>query len=388
VATIRVLLISDVPMVPELGGGRVQLEAAEALSQLGHDVTTYDPRDAFGRAPHLHRFRPLLFARRARDFARARASRFDVIDALQGCLPHSKREILFDGLLVVRSTGLRPFYREYIDYERERWPERVPGYRLTAGVHHWNRARVDHAVWHSYEVSDVIRVLNADERGFFESHSSLLDRVVELPEGLPDRHIDALLATGADPDRRLARREVVAVGAWSLRKGAADWPAIIRLTHARVPEARFRFLGTGVSAEGIRRHLDPGVDVEIVEHYRSTELPQLLATATVGALPSYIEGFPLGVLEQLAAGIPSIAYDVPGPRTTLKFEPSLLLRRGDVAAFAERLATILLMRANEYATLAQRCAAAVHEYRLSTLAPQLARMYEERRQRLGASGQK
>jgi glycosyltransferase involved in cell wall biosynthesis len=55
--------------------------------------------------------------------------------------------------------------------------------------------------------------------------------------------------------------------------------------------------------------------IEVTPRFPADALPDVLANATVGALPSYIEGFGLGVLETLAAGRPCVTYDVPGPRS-------------------------------------------------------------------------
>src|SRR3954462_9338594 len=110
-------------MVRELGGGRVQLETAEELRRLGHTVETFDPSDAFGERgrQRLGRLQPTAFAGRARSFVRFGGGEFDVIDALQACLPYSKQHLGFGGRLVARSIGLTPLYAEYVDSERRRW---------------------------------------------------------------------------------------------------------------------------------------------------------------------------------------------------------------------------------------------------------------------------
>lgn len=375
-------MVSDVPMIRELGAGRAQLDTAEELSRIGHSVTTFDPRDAFRHRPRLHPFRPMQFASRARGFVRDHAPEFDVIDGLQACLPYSKHELRFGGLLVVRSTGLHPLYREYLEYERRHWPDRLPGSPTTRALYRWRDGRIERAGWRTYEVSDVIRVLNPDESKFFDRYPSLLGRVVEIPEGLPDSDIEALALARLDSPVRLARREVVVVGAWSLRKGAAEWPDIVRSTRALVPDACFRFLGTGVPAELVRQRFGQGAGIEVIEHYSAAELPALLRTASVGALPSHIEGYSLGILEQLASGVPSVAYDVPGPRTILQFESSLLVPRGDSAAFAKKLGDILLMSPQEHIALAGRCMERANQHRLSGLIARLATVYEERLARL------
>ena len=115
-------------------------------------------------------------------------------------------------------------------------------------------------------------------------------------------------------------------------KGARDWSEIIRRIRARVPEAQFRFLGTMVDSKAILPdlQLDTLEGIEFISDYQPDDLPGLLADCTVGAFPSYAEGFGLAVLEQLAAGIPTIAYDTAGPRDLLGGRlPELLVPKGD-----------------------------------------------------------
>jgi glycosyltransferase involved in cell wall biosynthesis len=377
---VRILLVSDVPLVRELGAGRVQLEAAEEMRRLGHTVTTYDSRDAFeGEAPKFGRLRPLAFAARVRSYIRRHAGEFDVIDALQANAPFSKRELAFDGLLVTRSTGLHPLYLDYTVYERSRWPDRLPGSRAGRGLQRWNRRRIVSASAKSYGTSDMIRVLNDDEREYLSTRRGVRAQIAQLPEGLPDAHLDALANARRDLRARLANKEVVVLGGWGLRKGAADWPAILDRLRELVPEAEVLFLGTGVSESVVFGELgtSAGDRVRVVPSYASEQLPALLAPVTVGALPTYVEGYGLGIVEQLAAGVPSIAYDVPGPRTLLRRDPGLLAPRGDTAAFAERVAEVLLSTPERYETLVERSLAIAGRHRLSVLVPQLLSIYEE-----------
>ena len=82
-----------------------------------------------------------------------------------------------------------------------------------------------------------------------------------------------------------------------------------------------------------------------------------------GALPSYIEGLGIGVLEKLAAGIPSVCYDVPGPRETVgRVDRRLLVPPGDVEAFAARLLEVLTLGDDEYSALSRRCRAVAAQF--------------------------
>jgi glycosyltransferase involved in cell wall biosynthesis len=169
----------------------------------------------------------------------------------------------------------------------------------------------------------------------------------------------------------LRRKEVVFIGAWCLRKGAADWSEIVARTREFVPDAKFRFLGTGQARANILRDLGlrDAEWISVVPHFDADKLPGLLASATVGTLPSYIEGCPFGILEQLAAGLPTIAYDVPGSRLMLgRLTRSHMAPRGDTSRFAELLANLLTLDEGSYSKVSAECAAVAQEFRCSTIA--------------------
>ena len=55
--------------------------------------------------------------------------------------------------------------------------------------------------------------------------------------------------------------------------------------------------------------------------------------------PSYLEGFGFGVLEMLAASLPVIAYDVPGPPMMLS--DTMLVPAGDTDLMTSKLVALL-----------------------------------------------
>jgi glycosyltransferase involved in cell wall biosynthesis len=128
----------------------------------------------------------------------------------------------------------------------------------------------------------------------------------------------------------------------------------------------------------------PGGDfIQLVQEYHPDELPKLLSDSTVGAFPSYAEGFGLAVLEQLAAGIPQVAYDAPGPRSMLqKHMPELLVPIGDVGKFAATLIRVLQSDLAAYEKLAEQSVATANHFDWSTIAEDTARSYETHLTRL------
>ena len=79
--------------------------------------------------------------------------------------------------------------------------------------------------------------------------------------------------------------------------------------------------------------------IEVIPRFRPEELPSLLAPCSVGIFPSYIEGMPFGVLEMLAASVPAIAYDSPGPPMMLPQE--YLAPRGDAKTMSNKVSHLL-----------------------------------------------
>jgi glycosyltransferase involved in cell wall biosynthesis len=126
-----------------------------------------------------------------------------------------------------------------------------------------------------------------------------------------------------------------------------------------VPEVRFLFLGTMVADHLVLEDLHLGVPdfLELVQHFQPDELPRLLADCTVGAFPSYVEGFGLAVIEQLAAGLPTVAYDAPGPRDILGDAlPEMLISPGDIPSFGEAIIAILQRDFQSYQDLCRQSA--------------------------------
>jgi hypothetical protein len=115
--------------------------------------------------------------------------------------------------------------------------------------------------------------------------------------------------------------------------------------------------------------LQPSERIELVPEYSSEELPALLADCSVGIFPSYVEGFGLAVLEQLAAGIPTVAFDAPGPRHILRDNGGeLLTSPGHANAIADRAAEILRMSESDYDALSARCRSIANQFQWEKIA--------------------
>src|SRR5438067_1446442 len=339
----RILTIVDLPSDPRLGTARIFMELSRAWETAGHKVSHYCLGDAFPAptsSPPFSAWRRLRFPGRGAAFVRKNAARFDVIDCLVGALPVTKHRLNFTGLLVARSIGSHRLYRNFEEMARERWPDQPRG-KLSGRIFYtFFQQQLFRNSEKALQYCDLVNLPNEYE---LKCLSSKKPAIIQ-PYGLTQEWRRKLVEAAASPETRLAGQKVSFIGMWSTRKGAKDWGEIIRRVRAIVPGARFKFLGTLTDNERVLRDLNfPACDwIEIVPEYQPEELPKLLSDSTVGAFPSYAEGFGLGLLEQLAAGIPTVSYGAPGPRSILQSSlPELLVPIGNVEQFFTGLVQIL-----------------------------------------------
>jgi glycosyltransferase involved in cell wall biosynthesis len=171
--------------------------------------------------------------------------------------------------------------------------------------------------------------------------------------GLQPRHGVHLVGNGIDltffPPRasqpRNPRPVILCVGRLEpVKNQSMLFRALARLRRLR-PEHRplVRLVGDGPSQPAYEAELGRLGLTDTVEFlgYRY-DIPALTAAADVVVLTSLKEGIPRALMQASAVGVPVVATDVKGSReVVLDGETGFLVSLGDVAALAERLATLL-----------------------------------------------
>lgn len=378
---LRILAIVNLPWDPRLGAARVYIELVNQWKTAGHIVETFCLTDAFPkptRSGASSTLREILFPARATRYVRHNSSRFDIIDAVIGTLPVSKNDLRFDGLLVARSIGLYRAFDQFVRFSRERWPDQPRGTFVGRYFHRLKRRWLARKSDLALRYCDLVNLPNNEELELLPELQGTGKATLIQPYGLRASDRAALSVAALSPEARLEKQEIAFIGMWGLRKGAADWPEIILRIRKALPGTRFKLLGTMADEQHVLRdlRLSPNDRVESVSSYDPKDLPALLSSCAIGLFPSYIEGFGLAVIEQLAAGIPTVAYDVPGPRQILKSLPGLLLvPEGDAEKMAERAVKLLSMNHSDYESLSTQCRSIAEQYQWERIAADTARDY-------------
>ncbi|GAA4608730.1 hypothetical protein GCM10023195_34510 [Actinoallomurus liliacearum] len=135
---------------------------------------------------------------------------------------------------------------------------------------------------------------------------------------------------------------VVALGRLSYEKGhdmlLESWARVAD----KNPSWQLRVYGAGPMDETLRRQAgELGITVDLAG--MTNDVQGALTNASIYALPSRSEGFPMGILEAMAYGLPIVAFDsAPGIRELITHEvDGILVTPGNVIEFAEAIERLM-----------------------------------------------
>jgi glycosyltransferase involved in cell wall biosynthesis len=332
----RILLCSPTPLTTTLGASRVYIEAAEGFRRAGWESTVVGPDDVAGGAPGDVFTQPPLL----RNYLRQHASEFDVVEYEHHQLPFPRSDFPGEPLFVARSVLLCHFFESIRIPPRSRLKSRIGSI-----VKRWpEKRRIRRTIQQANLTlagADLVNLCTVKERDMLVAHGHPADKMLIFPHGMfPER----LAAFMSDPSVLPDRPVVGFVGTFDPRKGMCEFPALVEQVATRIPQVKFRLLGTAgmvQDAAGVRGHFPRRLwpRLEISPRFDPADLPRLLEGVSVGVFPTRVEGFGYGVLEMLAAAVPVVAYDAPGPDSMLAGE--FLVRVGDHAQMAEKVAALL-----------------------------------------------
>lgn len=165
--------------------------------------------------------------------------------------------------------------------------------------------------------ADITIFQNRDDKSLFLDRGWVNPNRARLitSSGVNLRHFEV-----ADRSERDATRPtIVMLGRLLKQKGIVEFIKVAQRIRQRWPGAKFKLAGEedpvhpdAVKADWVRSH----PDIEYVG--RIADVRPLLAEADILLFPSYREGTPRVVLESAAAGLPTVAFDVPGVREVVQ----------------------------------------------------------------------
>lgn len=173
-------------------------------------------------------------------------------------------------------------------------------------------------------------------------------------------------------------QEILFVGRNEPRKGLAVLLEAFEEICGRVPDARLKIIGSGVTPAAISSSVPSGLRgrVAALGFVPNEDLPEHYASADVFCAPALGgESFGIVLVEAMAAGTPVVASDIPGYSAVLQQAGGgMLFRSGDPSDLAGKLAGLLLDEALR-SDLAAAGSEGVEQFSWEVLAPRLEAVY-------------
>lgn len=210
---------------------------------------------------------------------------------------------------------------------------------VTVGQEHMNfgthRPGLRRAIRRNYRRLDALVVLTEKDRTSYQQVlSSARTRLLRIPNAVP--RLDGGLA---DLDSKV----VVAAGRLGNQKGFDMLVRAFAGVKARHPDWRLRIYGSGPWRDRLRRMIaNYGLFRHVSLMGRAPDMGGELAKASIFALSSRFEGFPMVLIEAMSKGLPVVAFDCPtGPAEVVTPDNGVLVGRENVDAFGAALSALM-----------------------------------------------
>lgn len=354
---LRILMVIPCEWDERLGMAQVVITLRRELEKLGHHCDKLSAEDMGLKMSRLgNYFRYAQIRRHVRRFIQAHGSEYDVIQVEHDILTRPYRKGGHSCVLIAKSQ-LLSFYVNQFEWRKEprlRW--HYGQFNLRYGFGYlWRLARSwlngpPGLIWRGLQAADCVHVLNPSEKrtltamGIREKNIWIVSNALTEAVGASN---EALSLSSRSPQSRT----IAFIGYWCTRKGSLEIPQILRRLRAKDPSISMLLLGTGVETETVAECFDPADReyLEIIARFPRESLGGLLSRARVGLFPSYVEGFGLGLLEMLTAGLPCVSWDIPGPDYILEgARISSLVPAGEIEATVQALGGLLHLEGEKY----------------------------------------
>jgi len=186
-----------------------------------------------------------------------------------------------------------------------------------------------------FSQADLTLVLSSQWKLWIERYLGTFDniRVIYNPCNIVKKENDAV-----------RRKEILFAGTLNHRKGYADLIRAFALIAEKYPDWKLVFAGNGEieQAKMLAKELNIDNQTVFLGWIQGEEKDKAFSAASIFCLPSYLEGFPMAILDAWAYGIPCVMTPVGGITDIVTDGvQGLLFPVGDTAKLAEQLAKLI-----------------------------------------------
>ena len=259
----NILIVSHGIINNYTGLGRVHLELMEEYKKAGHHVEKVDYADLFPKGQNkFQRIFESSFTEKLFKYLQKHASKYNVIDANFENVPFSKSSFNFQGLVFIRSHGIRPLsmaaekievYTKALEVEgsKKRTIRNVIGSYIRSFYKDLTLEDFNNTL----KYADIVHCLNTCEYDYFVKQGIDKSRLIFIPNGLPEAFLRSLYL---HPQiRQNNPNEVSFISSWRLLKGVKDWRQIANKLIDDNTITQINIIGSGLTPEMVKQDFDP-----------------------------------------------------------------------------------------------------------------------------------
>lgn len=337
----RIALCSKGNFSLEKGFTKNRIELAEGLEKLGWSPTLVDKK-MLG-LPEQERYNAKKHSFALQEFLLDKYYDFDVVLYEYDTLPFSRKHFNPKTLFVARPAILA-YHFPLVQFPYDLKTRFSLYLKKKRDQIFSNKRKQEYLkkVDYSLSQSDLIQVQNTRDRELLISKGFPEDKIIIIPNGIDSTRI-INFGKYLDEKKEKLPLKLAFIGTFDFRKGAMDFGPVFRALKKQFPEIQLKLLGTrGLFAtkQEVLKFFPKKYhsSIEVLPKFKADKLPELLSDCHAGIFPSYLESFGFGALEMMCAGLPVVAYDVPGPSDFIL--PELLVSRGDWKEMTTKLAGV------------------------------------------------
>lgn len=310
----KILFCSPQEINQSMGISRVLIEIKNELNRKGHNCELVGPKEIGCTLPYSTKANYLKhYSTCLKKYIQQNGMKFDVIDVDHEFLPFSRSDFS-SKLVIVARTVLLVQHLQFITF-----PQRKNlRYFLGQIFKHYQRTleqrfRIDSAN-KTLACVDLINVPNYKDKDLLISCGFPKEKIIVLPYGFSPEKTELFKNTTSLLPSTL---KICFIGTFDYRKGAMHFAQFLDIVSQTLPEVTLKLIGCKgmFQSEADILSFFPTylhTKIEIVLSFERDQIANQLSDCALGIFPSYLEGFPFGILEMMAANIPVISFDAPG----------------------------------------------------------------------------
>lgn len=336
----KIAFFSPKPFSYKLGATKNRMELAGNLEKLGWETHLVDKDQVMGNREVVEE----SYNEALKKYLIRHAHKYDVVLYEYNSLPFN-RNLFCEKTVFVARPALLFFSDSQINNPVDlrtrlslNYHKILTALKINSGSKDKN---LDREKITSLEQSDVIQVQNRLDAALLIKKGFDKNKIIVVPNGITEERSLSLRK-----DRELFQKyfTIAFIGTFDFRKGAMDFPFIVKNLLKKYPDCRFKFIGT----KGLYSTADQVLNffskkfqksIEVIPTFEPEELPEILRECQIGIFPSYLESFGFGALEMMCAGLPVVSYNIPGPSDFILKD--LLVPVGNKSLMVEKVLNLM-----------------------------------------------